>query len=78
MASRFSLMENSVPEQPASLLDMYSILATVLLASAPATGENWTDLFNGHNLNGWVNVNGADSTWRAEDGMIRCTGKPTC
>lgn len=78
MASRFSLMENSVPEQPASLLYMYSIIATVLLASAPTTGENWTDLFNGHNLSGWVNVNGADSTWRAEDGMIRCTGKPTC
>ncbi len=35
-------------------------------------------MFDGETLSGWVNVNGAASTWRAEDGMIRCSGKPTC
>ncbi|GJQ28574.1 MAG: hypothetical protein HBSAPP03_04580 [Phycisphaerae bacterium] len=34
-------------------------------------------LFNGRDLGGWVNMNTAPSTWRAEGGMIRCTGRPT-
>lgn len=34
-------------------------------------------LFNGKDLSGWANVNCAPSTWRAEDGMIRCSGVPT-
>lgn len=52
---------------------------TILALGHPATAqEAFTDLFNGSDLSGWVNVNGAASTWRAEDGMIRCTGKPTC
>lgn len=55
-----------------------SIMLTSCLAITAATGNGWTDLFNGETLAGWVNVNGAASTWRAEDGMIRCTGKPTC
>ncbi len=55
-----------------------SIMLTTCLTLASAAGDGWTDLFNGQTLAGWVNVNGAASTWRAEDGMIRCTGKPTC
>ncbi len=35
------------------------------------------DLFNGKDLHGWININCAPSTWRAEEGMIRCTGLPT-
>jgi len=34
------------------------------------------DLFNGKNLNGWVNVNTDKDTWTVRDGMIVCTGKP--
>ncbi|MBI4606896.1 MAG: DUF1080 domain-containing protein, partial [Planctomycetes bacterium] len=35
-------------------------------------------LFNGKDLSGWVNVNGAPSTWSVRDGTIVCTGKPIC
>lgn len=41
------------------------------------TELNRKDLFNGNDLSGWFNINCAPSTWRAEDGMIRCTGFPT-
>ena len=41
-------------------------------------GEEFRPLFNGTDLDGWVHVNGAESTWRAESGMLRCTGAPTC
>jgi hypothetical protein len=35
------------------------------------------DLFNGRDFTGWVNVNTAADTWRVENGMIVCSGKPT-
>ncbi|MHC5003956.1 MAG: family 16 glycoside hydrolase, partial [Planctomycetota bacterium] len=34
-------------------------------------------LFDGRTLDGWANVNCAESTWRVEDGMIVCSGLPT-
>ena len=34
------------------------------------------DLFNGKDLTGWVNVNTADDTWRVQDGVLICSGKP--
>jgi hypothetical protein len=42
-----------------------------------AAGEDFTPLFNGRNLDGWVNVNCAPETWTVRDGMIICTGIPT-
>jgi hypothetical protein len=33
-------------------------------------------LFNGNDLTGWVNVNGAPETWQVRQGMIVCTGQP--
>jgi 3-keto-disaccharide hydrolase len=41
------------------------------------TELNRESLFNGKDLTGWFNINCAPGTWRAEDGMIRCTGFPT-
>ena len=35
-------------------------------------------LFNGRNLDGWVNVNCAPDTWTVRDGMIHSSGKPIC
>lgn len=35
------------------------------------------DLFNGRDLDGWVNVNCAPETWSVRDGIIHCTGHPT-
>ena len=39
--------------------------------------EEFVPLFNGRNLDGWVNVNCAPETWTVRDGMIICTGIPT-
>ena len=36
----------------------------------------WTDLFNGKDLAGWVDVNTSPKTWRVEDGILICSGKP--
>jgi hypothetical protein len=41
-----------------------------------ADGE-FLSLFNGRNLDGWVNVNCAPETWKVRDGMIICSGVPT-
>jgi len=42
----------------------------------PENGE-FISLFNGKDLEGWVNVNCAPETWTVRDGMIICTGIPT-
>lgn len=38
--------------------------------------EGFEPLFNGRDLDGWVNVNCAANTWRATNGLIYCTGQP--
>lgn len=38
--------------------------------------SDFRPLFNGKNLDGWVRVNTAESTWSVLDGMLVCTGKP--
>lgn len=60
------------------------LLATMLMiATLPAFvraegGETgFAPLFNGKDLEGWVNVNCAPQTWAVKDGLITCTGKPT-
>jgi hypothetical protein len=45
-----------------------------MAAAQPAAG--WKSLFNGKNLQGWVNVNTDKDTWKVRDGMIVCSGKP--
>ncbi|MGI6454359.1 MAG: 3-keto-disaccharide hydrolase [bacterium] len=39
--------------------------------------EGFVSLFNGENLDGWVNVQCAPETWSVRDGIIVCTGIPT-
>jgi len=46
-------------------------------ASSRAAGDGFISLFNGKNLDGWVNVNCAPETWTVRDGIIHCTGIPT-
>lgn len=47
-------------------------------SGASGAGEDRVvQLFDGETLDGWVNVNGALSTWTVRDGMIVCSGKPT-
>ncbi len=46
--------------------------------AAPASQESdFVSLFNGTNLDGWVNVNCAPETWSIKNGMIHCSGVPT-
>jgi len=48
-----------------------------LVADATAARElEFRDLFNGRDLAGWVNVNTAEDTWRAKDGLLISTGRP--
>ena len=51
------------------------ICCCLLALAARAEGD--VALFNGENLDGWVNVNGGPSTWTVRDGMIVCSGVPT-
>ncbi|HEX9793309.1 MAG TPA: sulfatase-like hydrolase/transferase [Planctomycetota bacterium] len=53
---------------------------TGVLAPTPNSdfGQTFERLFNGRDLSGWVNVNGAPETWTVRDGMIVCSGKPIC
>ena len=57
---------------PALLL---SAAAFNALAQSPAVPQ-WRDLFNGKNLDGWVNVNTDPDTWSVRDGLLICKGKP--
>ncbi len=43
----------------------------------PGSPTDFQDLFNGRDLSGWQRVNTAPSTWTVEQGLLRCSGKPT-
>ena len=57
-----------------------TLLAFVLVAATPLNGQPTAlqpvDLFNGKTLEGWVNVNTADDTWKMRDGILICSGRP--
>lgn len=50
---------------------------SLCLLHAPLSAAE-TELFNGRDLTGWVNVNGAPDTWQVRDAAIVCTGEPRC
>lgn len=56
------------------------LVASVLLAGGSRLGAGevpqFRDLFNGKDLDGWVNVNTDEDTWSVRDGMIICKGLP--
>jgi len=58
-----------------------AIVTTLLLAVAGGLpGQQvpeWRDLFNGKDLTGWVSINVQPDTFKVENGMIVCSGKPT-
>lgn len=59
------------------------ILASLVMAlagqfelAAEDETADFVPLLNGENLAGWVRVNTPQSTWRVEDGLLICSGKP--
>ncbi|MFO0922400.1 MAG: DUF1080 domain-containing protein [Pirellulales bacterium] len=58
----------------ASLTVAFAFLPTFLFAQT--TEEGWRPLFNEKNLDGWVLVNTPPDTWKVEDKMLICSGKP--
>jgi hypothetical protein len=59
--------------RPQALLVVLSLVPSVAVAQQ----QDWKPLFNGKDLNGWVNVNVAAGTFTVKDGLIVSTGKPT-
>jgi hypothetical protein len=61
----------------------YAGVVVVMLLLAAAYGlrgqamPQWRDLFNGKDLTGWVSINVEPDTFKVENGMIVCSGKPT-
>ena len=52
-------------------------LRNIMIKELDEADEKFVSLFNGRNLDGWVNVNCAPETWTVRDGTIICTGMPT-
>ncbi|MCA9190352.1 MAG: DUF1080 domain-containing protein [Planctomycetales bacterium] len=44
--------------------------------NAQTAGDGFQPLFNGRDLDGWVHVNTPEDTWRVEDELLICSGKP--
>jgi hypothetical protein len=59
-------------------ITLRNIMIKELGAGPRESGEEaFVPLFNGKNLDGWVNVNCAPETWQVKDGIIVCSGIPT-
>ena len=57
---------------------LFLLMSMMYFGSAlQAAEDGFVPLFNGKNLDGWVNVNCAPETWTVRDGIIVCTGIPT-
>ncbi|MFM8337993.1 MAG: DUF1080 domain-containing protein [Opitutaceae bacterium] len=61
------------------------LLTLTLVAAATCAGaadnpkpdaDGFVPMFNGRDLNGWINANCAPETWSVRDGVIHCTGEP--
>jgi DNA-binding beta-propeller fold protein YncE len=56
---------------------MQRVLLNLVLLTTAVVGEEWKPLFNGRDLTGWTNVNGAPTTWSVREEIIVSTGIPT-
>ncbi|SMO52720.1 3-keto-disaccharide hydrolase [Fodinibius sediminis] len=45
-------------------------------ASPESVPPSFTPLFNGRNLDGFVDMNTSEDTWWVENGILKCTGQP--
>jgi hypothetical protein len=60
--------------RPACALGLLVVSASLSQVKAQ---DGFVPLFNGRDLEGWVNANCAPETWSVRDGVIHCTGRPT-
>lgn len=58
----------------ASFMAAFVCMPTLLFSQT--SEEGWRPLFNEKNLDGWVLVNTPPDTWKVEDKMLICSGKP--
>ncbi len=52
-----------------------TLCAICMLTNDVLSAAEWTPLFNGKNLDGWVAIDGPASSWNVEDGQLFCTGQ---
>jgi len=52
------------------------LLCSCLFPAAVGWGQNFQPMFKGQDFSGWVRTNTPPETWRFEDGMLICSGKP--
>jgi len=59
---------------------LFFILAScnngALVTEGAPNANEWKPLFNGKNLDGWIDVNTSSETWHVRDEMIICSGNP--
>lgn len=53
-----------------------SMLAISAVMTSSSWAEQWQTIFNGSDLSGWEPIGGSGDNWSAEDGELRCNGKP--
>ena len=58
------------------LLPALALLGFACSGRAAGADVSSPPLFNGRDLDGWVNVNTAPSTWTVRDGVLCCSGRP--
>ena len=64
------------------ILSLCAIIQIAIISSYSNEKNNseselgFVNLFNGKNLQNWVDVNTSPETWRVEDGILVCSGKP--
>ena len=65
-------MQRSLP----TLSQLFLLSGLLWTAGPVVVGQEPRPLFNGKDLSGWVYVNTTDRTWKVEDGLLVCSGKP--
>jgi hypothetical protein len=65
-----------------SILRLLAVVSVLGLCSSINAEEpdvptlEFVDLFNGKDLDGWIDVNTSPETWSVKDGLLHCTGHP--
>lgn len=66
-------MTSSRASQISAFLGCFVAIASALPHTAAAA--DWKPLFNGKDLDGWKSIGGPAKSWKAEDGLLFCTGE---